>query len=842
MSGDGSLKRWTEQHAGCACSQFTSYSIALGKDLVSRIENIVQEALPASYYVPTVVWSDNGDTDGSLACLSEREDTTIRMAKGSCVTWTTTLLAYVHALSHVLCGRIGELFHKEKNSDRPEKDSRHGAEWRQAVDWIESSLVNGAKGLDGEHAACIRASIAELKRMPSCIEKMLSAPAFLMEVQATCNCNDLPLAYITEIPIQNRRLAVNGGSVRCSYQDEFDAVDLSMQPNGIVEKGSLVELALELKRDHDPDCKCCSHRTYSILEVKYLVERLVRQVLPLQLPVTLENPPKVKCIVSSRIIKSYVDKRDVFCVNLNRIETFADAVRVVIREWARRFVVSRFHVRADVNSTGHYKRAVAGFSSLLIDSFPCEGLLNNWFASEDCLRLALIPAPLWVDGMVPLMRLSREGAAKVLADRTFDDVEAHDLDESRQVVLSAREGAMHSDIDGTMDMDEVADYMAARPHAVTESIAPTVHKFRLESACLRFACDFAVSGNETVAEFTHDAILKMARARNVSDNPSAYGVTFNGELLDEAELAVDVFKVCRTIKVEPVIFRKSVLKGWSSEAFEPVRVSGAVRAKELLEILNVPTPELACVVVDRLYEVSGDQPIDVTGELRVFSAGYAVIWATLEVGHLSLRDKIFVDGNDTRKPLKEHLDRWQRIYGIVGDVYCEGTALNSSDSLEDRFHQNLQANNDDGPLRITIPEWKTDGDVRLHRIDVKDSEGKVLGALKVRGHHVIGSAIDKFCKFMKMSPETVQMMTADGRVVSRHSRIYELFLDHEPPELVFTRKDQPRRVSRKRLRPSKAGDHGKGKPRLSGRFAHPRPSTSYVITSSDSEDGEDFAQ
>ena len=844
MSGDGAgiPERWIAQHAGCACSRFTDFSIACGKELASRIEHVVRRALPASTGVPTVVWIDNGDTDGSVACEAESGSEVIYLAKASCVTWTTTLLAYVHAVSHVLCRTICNVFYAENDSGQQEEDTRHGVNWRRAVDWIESHLIGDADYLGGEHGACIRASIMELKKMPTRIETVLSAPAFLLEAQAKCNRYDQFLVYTTEYTTIDRRQTVNRGDVRWSYQDEFEAVDASMKPNGTVEKGSLVELALELKRDHDPDCKCNSHYTYSSLEVKSLVERLVREILPLQLAVALDHPPRVKCLVSSKPIKSYVDKRDVFCVHINRIETFAEAVRVVIREWARRFVVSRFNVRADVMSSGCYRRAVAGFASLLIDSFPCDGLLNNWFASEECLRLALVPAPLWIDGMVPLMRLSQEGAEKVLRHQTFDEVVAHDLDKSRYDILSAREAAVHPDIEETMDMDEIADYMLARAATTTtESTVSTMHKFRLESRRLGFAADFSVSGNDTVAKIKHDVVLNIARIFKALYDPSLYHITFDGQFLFDDEVAADIFKTCRTIQVEPMSLNKKVMKGWSSAAYEPVFVTSMTRARELLERLNVSSPELACLVVNRTHKVSGDQPFDVTGELRVFSAGYALITAILEVDNLVIRDDIFVDEPDLRKPLEEHLSHWRRTYGIAGEVDCEGTVLNATDSLEDRFNQNLSLVDDDGPLRITNREKMTKNNVTLHRIGVKDSKGKQLGTIKIRGYQAIGGGMKAFCKFIKVLPQTVQMMTADGRTVSENSRIYELFLDNEPFELVFTRREPPPRESRKRLRPTKLDHHGSTRTHRQGKFAHPRPSDDIFFVSSDSEEEEDDA-
>ena len=110
MSRHGSLKRWIERHAGCACSRFTDFSVARGKELVSGIETVVRRALPASCRVPTVMWVDDDDIDGTLACEAEPGCEVIHLAKGSCVTWVTTLLDYVHALSHVLCDMIGAFF------------------------------------------------------------------------------------------------------------------------------------------------------------------------------------------------------------------------------------------------------------------------------------------------------------------------------------------------------------------------------------------------------------------------------------------------------------------------------------------------------------------------------------------------------------------------------------------------------------------------------------------------------------------------------------------------------------------------------------------------------------
>ena len=66
-----------------------------------------------------------------------------------------------------------------------------------------------------------------------------------------------------------------------------------MQTDGCVDQGSVVELALELRRNHDRDCKCCSHCAYNPKEASRLTECLVEEVLPLYLPVSLEDPPEL---------------------------------------------------------------------------------------------------------------------------------------------------------------------------------------------------------------------------------------------------------------------------------------------------------------------------------------------------------------------------------------------------------------------------------------------------------------------------------------------------------------------------------------------------------------------
>ena len=55
-------------HDDYKCSRFTDFSISRGKTLVSSIKDIVCKKLPSYMQIPSVVWEDDADVDGSLAC------------------------------------------------------------------------------------------------------------------------------------------------------------------------------------------------------------------------------------------------------------------------------------------------------------------------------------------------------------------------------------------------------------------------------------------------------------------------------------------------------------------------------------------------------------------------------------------------------------------------------------------------------------------------------------------------------------------------------------------------------------------------------------------------------
>lgn len=830
---------WNKRHVGCPCSRYTDFSIARGKELVAQIEHAIKEALPENSYLPNVVWVDEADPEGSLACRASPENDVIQIAKGSCVSWATTLVACVHAISHVLCEDIQGCVDENDDPNPEETDPRHCFKWRGTVNWIQEVLVTSKDFLEEGHSQCIKACILKLRKVPSIAESTMSAPAFLLQARSVTGHFDFGLTYTTDDAIKQRRQEVYRGTTRWRFQDEFDIVEAAMKQDGRVGRGSVVELALELKRDHDPLCRCCCHYQYDLKQAQALVENLA-DVLRLYLAVSYEDTPVFKCTLSLQKYKSRVSKKDEVFINLNRLETYADALRVIIREWARRYVVSQFNVGPDVRTHNHYLLAVAGFSSLLIGAVDCHRFLNNWFPEKSCLCLALTPAPLWVDGFVPLYRLRREGALKILADGTFDDLTPLDLDASRERVLALRERAMHPDIEGTTSFEDATDYLATRfCAAVMEGLlvsVPTVITFYLECPVFEFATNFLVAAKTSVAELTAAAISEVERQCEVpyvlGDH---YEVFFNGELLDDSEKATEVAKVGRTIRVEPVKYRVRPLKGWTSDAYEEVEVFHTITAAKLLEKLKVTTPEHARIVVGRRRLSYGDGMLDLTKELRVFLNGVVTISAEISIGSHRVCDYIFIDRDDMSGKLKPHLERWQRIYGFGGDIDCEGSRLTSEVTVKDKVDDVLREYSVDTPLRVFNLEPMNEDSVPTYAISVNDSTRNHLGELRVKAHNTLAKGFCKLCKSLKIPSQSAGLTTADGRVVEIQSTIFEVFLDDEPLELILIRKETKKRPARKRLHSSNASDHGPASRRRVGKFAHPRPSVGYVIISSDSE-------
>lgn len=823
-SRHASLTHWVRHHVGCPCTRFADFSLSRGKELLSRIEVLLRKGLSSS--LPPVSWLDDADVHGVVACQTKPGNDTIFLAKGSCVSWVTTLVAYVHALSHALC---------------EEKDDRHGFEWQSTVDSIASCLTTQEENLEARHTDCIKESLRVLKVAPISSEWSMSGPAFLSEHEATCRHVTFGLTYAIEDAVRHRRQDANRGETRWRFQDEFDTIDASMQQNGHVEQGSVVELALQLKRDHDPRCKCCSHEAYNPREAKNLAECLADEVLPLYLPVAYPEEPMVRCILSSKPSKGHVDDRGAFRVNLNRVETFSDILRVVVREWARRFVATEYKIKHGVQWNGKYLRAVAGFSTLLISTFPFDGLLRDWFASLDCLRLALIPAPIWPNAMVPLIRLNREGALKVLRERSFDDLTTRDLEESRERDIAVRESAMHAGLEDTCDFEDYEDFLIIRGPTLRRSFLrpsdSSMYEFRVRSVKLDVFRTMTVRGDATVVDMTDCAVNLVSRSAIVPDDPSLYEVRFNDDLLEASDCAADVADSGLQIRVEPIMRQVQVLKGWSKESVLNIEVPSTFTAKDLLEITDIENPALACIVQNECRVLTPVDTVDTAARLRVFEAGYVHFLAFVVIGRQAIRDSIIVEASRVDEPLEQHLIRWRWTYGIQGEIECEGCQVSSSTTvreLADSEHVDWYA-----PLRVNALASPTEQDIPVHKILVRNPLGEQLKSIKLKSHHTLEKGFQMLCRITGMLPQSAQLTTTDGIPVDPQQRMYGLQLDNDCKELILTRKASPKPTKRKRLGTFPRREHGSTEKRRLGKFAHPRPSASCIVISSDSEDDHD---
>ena len=120
------------------------------------------------------------------------------MAKGSRVSWATTLVAYVHAVSHVLREEIQGCGDENEDPNLEEKDPHYCFKWRGTVNWIREAVITTASILGEEHYSCIVASISKLRAIPVTAEYRMSAPAFLLQARLVTRGPDFPLEYATE--------------------------------------------------------------------------------------------------------------------------------------------------------------------------------------------------------------------------------------------------------------------------------------------------------------------------------------------------------------------------------------------------------------------------------------------------------------------------------------------------------------------------------------------------------------------------------------------------------------------------------------------------------------------
>ena len=133
------VRRWAKNHAGCPCTRFSDFDVSRGQQLLSSMDRILCVGLSLPRPLPPVSLTRDADTECSSACQAKPGITEIHLARGSCVNWTTVLLAYVHAISHVLNDGEGE---------REQKRGRHGIEWQRTVDTVTELLTTRGKGLD----------------------------------------------------------------------------------------------------------------------------------------------------------------------------------------------------------------------------------------------------------------------------------------------------------------------------------------------------------------------------------------------------------------------------------------------------------------------------------------------------------------------------------------------------------------------------------------------------------------------------------------------------------------------------------------------------------------------
>lgn len=820
------LREWAQNHTGCLCTRFSDFSISQSEQLLSRIERILCEGFSPSRSLPPVFWIHDADLSGLAACQAKPGIAGIRLARGSCVNWTTILVAYVHAVSHVL----------SDEGDR--KKNRHGTEWQRSVDAIATLLTNRERGLDEKHFSCIRDSLRFLKKAPLLAEWSMSVPAFLREYQMASDRVSLTLGYAMDDGMKERRQDANRGTVRWRFQDEFDKVDAAMQLNGHVEQGSVVEFALRLKRDHDPRCKCCDNEAYTPGEAKKLVECLVDDILPLYLPVFFFNEPMVKCILSSQPSKACVYDENFVHINLNRVETFADAMRVVVREWARRFVKIQYNITENFQRNEKYLRAVAGFSTLLIAAHPFDGLLSNWFASEACVCVALIPAPIWPNSMVPLMRVNQQGASRVLGQRTFQHLSPDDLDEFRERSIIVRESAMHAGLEGTCDFRDYEDFLAIRGPVMQRSFRrPTdnfTYEFRVSSVKMNVMAIMPVRGDVTVIEMTDNAVHLVSQSVGVPDDPSLYEVQFNDESIDESERAAKVAECGLQIRVEPIVRQVRVLKGWTEEIVLDIEVPSTITARDLLELMAIGNPDSACIVQRDCHVLFPVDTVDTRARLRVFEEGHVHFSACVNVGSEEIRDSIVVGACHLDDPLERHLTRWRWTYGIRGEVECEGCLVRSSTTVREVVLRDRADGRE--PLRVYAVVEPTERDIPVHKIRVQTAGGERLRDIKLKSHHTLEKGFQMLCKMTGMLPQSAQLTTVDGFPVEPRQRMYSLRLDRDCTKLVLTRKAPTKPTRRKRIGSPSSKKHGSPEKRRFGKFAYPRPSVSYIVISSDSEE------
>ena len=400
------------------------------------------------------------------------------------------------------------------------------------------------------------------------------------------------------------------------------------------------------------------------------------------------------------------------------------------------------------------------------------------------------------------------------------------------------ESAMHPSLEGTSDFTDYEDFLG--PVMQRSFVRPTdncTYQFRVRSVKLDHMSTLYVQGYHTVLQMTDDAVKSVSRSICAPDDPSLYQVLFNDESLDETECAAKVAESGLQIRVEPIMRQVRVLKGWTDEIVLDIGVPSTITARELLELMEIRNPDLACIVQRDCHVLFHMDCVDTASRLRVFEEGYVHIVACVNTELEEIRDTILVEACHVDETLEHHLARWRWTYGIQGEVECEGFPVLSSTTVKEAAFRHSETGR--MPLRVYAVVEPTEQDFPLHKIMVQTFGGKELRQIKLKSHHTLQRAFQMLCKITGMLPQTEQLTTSDGFPVDPRQRIYSLRLNRDCARLVLTRKPPPKPKTRKRIGSPQSKKHGIPEKRRLGKFAHPRPSVSYIVISSDSEEDTD---
>ena len=645
----------------------------------------------------------------------------------------------------------------------------------------------------------------------------MSAPVFLWQAALDYErTNDPTFKEAFKESCETRRKEASKDEPRWRFQDAFDIIESTMQLNGFVNPGSVTEMALKLRVNHDPKCICCLQQACNHDDAKAIVREFGDRILPISLPVTLSKTPEITTRATDDICKSRYDDDDTLIINIDRTVTYADALLVLLRGWTTAYRKSKND--GEAFNHGDFRRAVAGFAAMLIKEFPCEGVMRNTFPTRDCLFLALVPAPVWFDDMVPLPRLTKEGAVKVLFERTFDRLEPDDL-----------VYPMHS-----LDLGDLDSHILS---------------FRLVSNTFYYSCDFQVTRNATVAEMTDAIVKKFTTDKKLPLDRLLYEVFYNGDLIHDSEIARDVFKLGNKIEIEPQMRRVCALKGWSTERYDEVEIPTTFTGMQRLKKLRVSPVEYAEILCDRTCVLQKNMLVDTDRELRVFPDGCILLLMhygfTRNVENEDVQyyatENVFIDKKDMSSRLRKLLRSWKHVYGVdeAESLRTGNLTIPPSHSIEDLLNEDI-ARGDGGciPMERSLTRPVAVQNIPTHDISINDQSGRTLAIVRMQAHLRFGDAFRKICELLKIRRERLRLTTVDGLLVSSNLTVFQLFQNGSPFELSFAPKEITKPRVKKRLKLCKNDHHGPTEKRRTGKFAHPRPSIDHIVIDSDTEEND----